>query len=453
MEADRSNEFDVPASNSSGEAFSSAVSSYFRDIGRLRDFSVEERQQLAINIDAAYDSLRESLRHFVFVQRVYRRGFSAGVESENRADDEKTFTLSSLQRMDAGISDRRTDFLSRSLQLEKYLAQAETEFSAAGVVSDGTREKLVKCCSGYELVGTLVDELIGYAGRFRRMLIDSGNRSAARDFICSKFLLPPEEIRLAVDALLKVRGRLDELERQMVEAHLRLVISLAGKYRSRGVQFGDLIQEGNVGLLQAISRYDFKLGHKFSTYATYWIRNSILNAVAEQSRVVRLPAHMIRQIRAINWEEQRFIQRNGVPADDADIAEAMHMPLPRVRSIRRMAAQAISLQETIGSGNDKLTLESVLPDQDNTSPDQNMAQKTMYDQLYELIGELPDREQQILIMHFGLFGQKRCSLEEISEKFALTRERVRQLEIKVLKILRSPEKRRFLDGYWTEEDN
>ena len=430
----------------SGSNYASSVNIYFRDINRIERFSAEEQEELSSCIDAAYDSLREKLRHFVFVQRDYLRRFNSCLENNCADELEKYFTYSSLQKHFSPDFVPQSDLLSRTLKLKEYLSLSEAAYSAGKSVPIEVQEKLFECCSDYELHGHIVNELINYAVDYLKLLTDSPASDAA-GFAGSKFHLPKTEIIEKVNEILREQDSLRLLENRLAEANLRLVVNVAKFYRNRGLAFDDLIQEGNLGLLHAISRYDFKSGHKFSTYATYWIRNMVLKAVAEQTRIIRLPAHMIRQIAMINYEEQRLIQHTGEFPDDAQIAEVMGLSTSRVKSIRLMASQAISLQESLGQDDESGTLEDMLPDLQGDSPEQRLAQKNTLDKLYKLIDALPDREQQILIMHYGLFGGKKYSLEEIGLKFNLTRERIRQLEIKVLKTLRSPENRRCLDDF------
>jgi RNA polymerase primary sigma factor len=203
-----------------------------------------------------------------------------------------------------------------------------------------------------------------------------------------------------------------------------------------------------MGLMRALEKFDFKLGHKFSTYASWWIKQNITRAIAEQSRIIRIPVHMVKTIVTINNAEQRFIQEHGREPSTDEIAIIMELPASRVSAIQKMARQSVSLQAPIGNDDDGSVMEDILTDIESEDPMQNISSKVVREKLHELLGTLSEREQQIIIMRFGLLGFKTMTLLEISEHFQLTRERIRQLEIKIINKLRSPAKLKFFDGYF-----
>ena len=259
-------------------------------------------------------------------------------------------------------------------------------------------------------------------------------------------MMPCAEVRREVSALCAAHERLMLLRKRMIESNLRLVISIAQRYRNRGLPFDDLIQEGNIGLLRALERFDFQLGHKFSTYATWWIHHNISRATAEQVRVIRLPVHMINSLTAMNRAEQRFIQVHGREPGIAELAAMLELPVARVSALRKMSCQTISLQSPLGFEEDENPLESIIADDESNNPMRQYERKVLYEKLYEVLGTLPERERQIIILRFGLFDQPRQPLADISARLNLTRERVRQLEKKVLETLRSPAKIKYLEG-------
>jgi RNA polymerase primary sigma factor len=232
----------------------------------------------------------------------------------------------------------------------------------------------------------------------------------------------------------------------MAETNLRLVISIANKYRECNVPLNDIIQEGNLGLMVAVQRFDFNLGNRFSTYAGWWIKHYILRAISEQSRVVRLPLHMIQAIQNMNRAEQRFIQNEGREPENSELAELLELPVARVSAMRKMASQSISLQAPLNSDEDGSSLEDLIAPEEKSEPWRNYARKLLYDKLYEMLNTLPERERQIIIYRFGLLGEPVLPLNEISSRLKLSRERVRQLENKVMAQLRTKEYLRFIDG-------
>ena len=232
----------------------------------------------------------------------------------------------------------------------------------------------------------------------------------------------------------------------MAESNLRLVVSLAGKYRECNVPLNDIIQEGNLGLMVAVQRFDVQLGNRFSTYAGWWIKHYMLRAISEQSRVVRLPLHMIQAIQNMNRAEQRFIQIEGREPENNELAELLELPVARVSAMRKMASQSLSLQAPLSTEEDGSSLEELIAPEENSEPWRNYARKLLYDKLYEMLNTLPERERQIIIYRFGLCGEPVLPLCEISARLHLSRERVRQLENKVMNLLRSKEYLKFIDG-------
>ncbi len=269
-----------------------------------------------------------------------------------------------------------------------------------------------------------------------------------RQFLENKFMMSLDDFFRLLPELNSAKEKVLSTRQCMLEGNLRLAINIANRYRNRGLPFIDLIQEGNMGLMRALEKFDFKLGHKFSTYASWWIKQNITRAIAEQSRIIRIPVHMVKTIVTINNAEQRFIQEHGREPSTDEIAIIMELPASRVSAIQKMARQSVSLQAPIGNDDDGSVMEDILTDIESEDPMQNISSKVVREKLHELLGTLSEREQQIIIMRFGLLGFKTMTLLEISEHFQLTRERIRQLEIKIINKLRSPAKLKFFDGYF-----
>ena len=241
------------------------------------------------------------------------------------------------------------------------------------------------------------------------------------------------------------------LRHQIAEGNLRLVVSIAKPYHGKGVPFMDLIQEGNVGLMKAVDRFDFPLGHHFSTYATWWIRQSVAQALGRQSRVIRLPAHMLNTLSRISRTEQQFLQETGREGTVQEVAAALEMSVERVNSLKKMASQTISLQANLFQDEEgkEITLEGSRQLSDSKTPLHDLAKKVLSERLTESIAALPARHGEILKMRYGLDGGRQYSLNEISEHFRISKERIRQIEISALAKLRSPENIKLFEDYFT----
>jgi RNA polymerase primary sigma factor len=233
---------------------------------------------------------------------------------------------------------------------------------------------------------------------------------------------------------------------RLIMANTRLVISIAKRYQSQGMPFQDLIQEGNLGLMKAVNRFDPELGYKFSTYATWWIRQSIARAVANQARTIRLPVHMGDTVRKLYQTAQRFEQERGRSPSVQEIAEEMETKPGRVRWIMRVSRHPLSLQRPVGEERDR-ELGSFIEDDETPVPPEATERAILRDTLEELLSTLSPREARILRLRFGLQDGHHYTLEEIGDRFGVTRERIRQIEQKALRRLRHPRRSRRLGGY------
>lgn len=255
-------------------------------------------------------------------------------------------------------------------------------------------------------------------------------------------LTPEEEIELAI----RISNNDQQAKQRLAEANLRLVVSIAKRYVGRGMQFLDLIQEGNLGLIKAVDKFDYTKGFKFSTYATWWIRQAITRAIADQARTIRIPVHMVETINKVKKTNSQLLHKNGRDPTAEEIAAELDMPVEKVREILRVSQEPVSLETPIGEEEDS-HLGDFIPDDDALAPADAASMLLLKEQLNEVLKTLTLREAKVLSLRFGLEDGHPRTLEEVGSEFGVTRERIRQIEAKALRKLRHPSRSKKLKDF------
>ncbi len=336
---------------------------------------------------------------------------------------------------DFEIADFLKDCKYDASQMEKILALLEKN-GIEVLYSDGPNDSLLLSA---EASGDVEDLDISVPDSIS---IEDPVRMYLKEIGTVKLLSAEEEIELAK----RMEEGDEEAKNRLAEANLRLVVSIAKRYVGRGMLFLDLIQEGNLGLMKAVEKFDYNKGYKFSTYATWWIRQAITRAIADQARTIRIPVHMVETINKLVRVSRTLLQELGREPSPEEIAEAMNMPVERVHEILKISQEPVSLETPIGEEEDS-HLGDFLPDENVPVPAEAATATLLHEQLNEVLGTLTEREQKVLTLRFGLEDGKSRTLEEVGKEFNVTRERIRQIEAKALRKLRHPSRRRILQDY------